>query len=149
MITSVIQIPLLQGLGRFMITGVIVIGALYFTYNGWHYYQYFKKIKNYSREETVTVLETGSHARSKRNNWFYYYDATVQFQNEHKVIPIEEEDYQKLRPNDTLKVLYNSEEHDMMPVNYTADHSNLLVALFMWCFAAFFVWTGFFKRKKP
>ncbi|OQP58356.1 hypothetical protein [Niastella populi] len=148
MITSVIQIPLLRGTSRFIVAGLVVIGALYFTYNGWQYYQYYKKIKNNSREETVTVLGTNSHARSKRSNWFYYYDATVQFQNEHKVIPIEEEDYQKLKPNDTLKVHYNSEENDMMPVNYTADHSNLVVALFMWCFAAFFVWTGFFKRPK-
>lgn len=148
MITSVINIPLLQGFGRFIVAGLVVTGALYFTYNGWQYYQYYKKIKNNSREETVTVLGTDSHARSKRSNWFYYYDATVQFHNTHKIIPVEEEDYQKLKPNDTLKVLYNSEENDMMPVNYTADHSNLVVALFMWCFAAFFVLTGFFKRQK-
>ncbi len=36
----------------------------------------------------------------------------------------------------------------MMPVNYIADHTNLLVALFMGYFAAFFVWTSFFKRRK-
>jgi hypothetical protein len=148
LITSIIQIPFLQGAGNFFIAGFVVLGALYFTCNGWQYYQYYNRIKNNSREETVTVLATGSHAESKRNSWFYSYDATIQFGNEHKVIPIEKEDYQKLKPNDTLKVLYNKEENDMMSVNYTADHSNLLAALFMWCFAAFFVWTSFFKPKR-
>jgi len=146
-ITTIIKAPVLHGLGRIMISGIVVCGALYFTYNGWQYYQYYQKIKNNSEQETVTVLGTASHARSKRNNWFYRYDATVQHGNEQRVIPIEEEDYERLKPNDTLQVLYNKEENDMMPVNYSADHTNLLVALFFWCFAAFFIWNSFFKRR--
>lgn len=146
-ITTFVQIPLLQGLGRLILTCFVVCGALYFTYNGWQYNQYYNKIKNNSQQETVTVLGTNSHARSKRNSWFYDYDATVQFGNEQKTIPIEEEDYEKLKVNDKLQVLYNKEENDMMPVNYTADHTNLLAALFMWCFAVFFIYTSFFKRR--
>lgn len=146
-ITSFIQIPLLQGLSRLIVTGLVICGALYFTYNAWQYNQYYNNIKNNSLQETVTVLGTNYHARSKKNNWFYHYDATVQFGNEQKTIPIEEEDYDRLKTNDKLQVLYNKEENDMMPVNYSADHTNWLVALFMWCFAAFFIYTSFFKRK--
>ena len=148
-INSVVTIPLLGILSRFIITGLVVCGALYFTYNAWQYNQYYNKIKNNSQQETVTVPGTSSHARSKRNSWFYNYDATVQFGNEQKTIPIEEEDYEKLKANDKLQVLYNKEENDMMPVNYSADHTNWFVALFMWCIAIFFLYTNFFKKKQP
>ncbi|HEY8895665.1 MAG TPA: hypothetical protein VIM79_12645 [Niastella sp.] len=148
-INSVVTIPFLGMFGRFIITCVVVCGALYFTYNAWQYNQYYNKIKNNSQQETVTVLGTSSHARSKRNSWFYDYDATVQFGNEQKTIPIEEEDYEKLKANDKLQVLYNKEENDMMPVNYSADHTNWFVALFIWAFAIFFLYTTFFKKKQP
>jgi hypothetical protein len=147
-INSIITIPLLGVPGRFIMTGLLVCGALYFTYNAWQYNQYYNKIKNNSQQETVTVLGTNSHARSKRNSWFYDYDATVQFGNEQKTIPIEEEDYEKLKANDKLQVLYNKEENDMMSVNYSADHTNWVAALFMWSFAIFFLYTNFFKRKQ-
>jgi hypothetical protein len=147
-ISSIVTIPLSGVIGRFIITGLVVCGALYFTYNAWQYNQYYNKIKNNSQQETVTVLGTNSHARSKRNSWFYDYDATVQFGNEQKTIPIEEEDYEKLKANDKLQVLYNKEENDMMPVNYSADHTNWFAALFMWAFAIFFLYTNFFKRKQ-
>lgn len=146
-ISSFVQIPLLQGFGRLIITGLVVCGALYFTYNAWQYNEYYNKIRNNSKSETVTVLGTNSHARSKRSSWFYDYDATVQFGNEQKTIPIEEEDYEKLKANDKLEVLYNKEENDMMPVNYSADNTNIFVALFMWGFAIFFLYTSFFKQK--
>lgn len=148
-INSVVTIPMLGLLGRFIITGLVVCGALYFTYNAWQYNHYYSKIRNNSKSETVTVLGTNSHARSKRNSWFYDYDATVQFGNEQKTIPIEEEDYERLKPNDKLEVLYNKEENDMMSVNYSADNTNWFVALFMWAFAIFFLYTNFFKRKQP
>jgi hypothetical protein len=63
------------------------------------------------------------------------------------MIPLEKEDYNKLRPNDQLPVLYNRELNDMMPENYTPDHTNLLVALFMWTLTIFFAWNNFFRRK--
>jgi magnesium-transporting ATPase (P-type) len=69
-INSVVIIPMLGLLGRFIITGLVVCVALYFTYNAWQYNQYYNKIKNNSKQETVTVLGTNSHARSKRNSWF-------------------------------------------------------------------------------
>jgi hypothetical protein len=76
------------------------------------------------------------------------YDARVQYGNEQKMIPIEKEDYNKLCPNDQLPVLYNRELNDMMPENYTPDHSNLLVVLFMWGLTIFFAWNNFFRRKR-
>jgi hypothetical protein len=147
MLNSMVQLPFLQHLGLFLITGLALCGALYFTYNSWQYYRYYQKIKDNSSQASVTVLSTDYHARSKRGNWRHTYDARVQYGIEKKMIPIEEEDYNKLRPNDQLPVLYNKELNDMMPVNYTPDHSNLLVALFMWCLAIFFTWNNFFRKK--
>lgn len=144
---SMVQVPFLQNLGIFIITGLVLCGALYFTYNSWQYYNYYQKIKDNSSKLTTTVLSTDYHARSKRGNWRHTYDARVQYGHEQKMIPIEEEDYSKLRPNDQLPVLYNRELNDMMPENYTPDHSNLLVALFLWVLTIFFAWNNFFRRK--
>ena len=146
-LNSIVQIPFLRHLGLFIITGLVLCGALYFTYNTWQYYGYYQKIKDNSRKLSTRVLSTDYHARSKRSKWWYTYDARVQYGNEQKMIPIEKEDYNKLRPNDQLQVLYNRELNDMMPENYTPDHSNLLVALFMWCLAIFFTWNNFFRKK--
>jgi uncharacterized protein YxeA len=147
-LNSIIQAPLLQHLGRFIILGLVLCGTLYFTYNSWQYYNYYQKIKDNSSKLTTRVLSTDHHARSKRSNWWYRYDAQVQYGNEQKMIPIEKEDYNKLRPNDQLPVLYNRELNDMMPENYTPDHSNLLVVLFMWSLTIFFAWNNFFRRKR-
>ncbi len=145
---SMVQVPFLQHLGIFIITGLVLCGALYFTYNSWQYYNYYQKIRDNSSKLTTTVLSTDYHARSKRGNWRHTYDARVQYGNEQKMIPIEKEDYNKLRPNDQLPVLYNRELNDMMPENYTPDHSNLVVAVFMWCLTVFFTWNNFFRRKR-
>jgi hypothetical protein len=146
-LNSIVQAPLLQHLGRFIIFGLVLCGTLYFTYNSWQYYNYYQKIKDNSSKLTTRVLSTNQHARSKRSNWWYRDDARVQYGNEQKMIPIEKEDYNKLRPNDQLPVLYNRELNDMMPENYTPDHSNLVVALFMWGLTIFFAWNNFFRNK--
>ena len=146
MMNSLVQVPLLQHLGRFIIFGLVLFGALYFTYNSWQYYNYYQKIKANSSKLTTRVLSTDYHVHSKRSNWCRY-DARVQYGNEQKMIPVEKEDYNKLRPNDQLPVLYNRELNDMMPENYTPDHSNLLVALFMWALTIFFAWNNVFPRK--
>lgn len=147
MMNSLVQVPLLQHLGRFIIFGLVFFGALYFTYNSWQYYNYYQKIKDNSSKLTTRVLSTDYHVRSKRSNWWYRYDARVQYGNEQKMIPVEKEDYNKLRPNDQLPVLFNRELNDMMPENYTPDHSNLWIALFMWGLTIFFAWNNFFRRK--
>ena len=147
LLSNILQLPILQQVGKFILTALVVGGALYFTYNGWQYNRYYSKIKDHSQQSTVTVLSTDYHRRSRRSDWGYTYDARVQFGNEQKVIPIEEEDYEKLKPNDPLTVLYNSELNDMMPVNYTPDRSNIWMSLFFWVLAIFFVRQNYFKRK--
>jgi hypothetical protein len=147
-LNTIVQVPFLQHLGRFIIFGLVLCGTLYFTYNSWQYYNYYQKIKDNSSKLTTRVLSTDYHARSKRSHWWYMYDARVQYGNEQKMIPIEKEDYNKLCPNDQLPVLYNRELNDMMPENYTPDHSNLLVVLFMWGLTIFFAWNNFFRRKR-
>lgn len=146
-LNSIVQVPFLQNLGLFLITGLVLCGALYFTYNSWQYYNYYQKIKDNNSKLTTTVLSTDYHARSKGSDWRYTYNARVQYGNEKKMIPIEKEDYNKLRPNDQLPVLYNKELNDMMPENYTPDHSNLLVALIMWGFTILLAWNNFFSKK--
>lgn len=141
LITSLINIPILKFLGRFIVTAGIFAAALYFTYNHWQYKKYYNQIKDNGRPMMVTVLSTDAFARSKKNSWWYRYEARVQYDRSQKVIPIEEEDYNQLKPNDPLQVLYNRELRDLMPANYTPDNSNLWVALFMWGIAIFFAWS--------
>lgn len=149
LISRFVQIPVLAHAGRFIVTAAVIVLAVYFTYNGWQYHQYFNKIRNEGQQRTVTVIRTDYHRHSKRSDsWWVTYEARVQFEKEQKVIPIEEEDFDKLKANDQLTVLYNSELNDMMPVNYTSDNMNIWVALFCWGFAIFFVWQYFFKRKQ-
>lgn len=148
LITSLVNIPVLKHIGRFIVTVGVFGAALYFTYNHWQYKNYYNQVKDKGRPMTVNVLGTDAHARSKRNNWWYSYEASVQYGHEQKVIPIEESDYNNLKPNDQLQVLYNQELKDMMPASYTPDNSNMWVALFMWAFAIFFAWTSFFRQKK-
>jgi hypothetical protein len=146
-LNSIVQVPFLQHLGRFIIFGLVLCGALYCTYNSWQYYNYYQKIKDNSSKLTTRVLSTDYHALSKRSNWWYTHGARVQYGNEQKMIPIEKEDYNKLRPNDKLPVLYNRALNDMMPENYTPDHISLVAALFMWCLTVFFAWNIFYPRK--
>jgi hypothetical protein len=149
LINSFVQVPVLPLAGRFIVTAAVVTFAVYFTYNSWQYHRYFTKIKNEGQPAAVTVISTGYERHSKRRkSWWVTYDARVQFGKEQKVIPIEEEDYDKLKANDQLPVIYNMELNDMMPVNYTGNNMNSWGALFFWGFTIFFVWQYFFKRKE-
>ncbi|MBO9199383.1 MULTISPECIES: hypothetical protein [Niastella] len=149
LISSFVHIPLLAHAGRLIVTAGIIGVALYFTYNGWQYNQYFNKIKNEGAPKTVTVISTEYQRNSKRgDSWWMTYEAWVQCDNEKRMIPLEEADYDKLKANDQLPVIYNSELNDMMPVNYTGDNLNIWVALFFWAFVVFFLWQNYFKRKE-
>ncbi|OQP46858.1 hypothetical protein A4H97_04865 [Niastella yeongjuensis] len=149
LISSIVHIPLLAHVGRLIVTAGVLSFALYFTYNGWQYHSYFNKIKNEGQQKTVTIISTEYQRHSKRSDaWWVTYEAWVQFDKEQRMIPIEEDDYDKLKANDQLPVFYNPSLNDMMPVNYTGDNMNIWVAVFFWAFAAFFVWQNYLKRKE-
>ncbi len=135
---ALVHLPWLKPLQRFIFVGLLLAGSLYITYSAWQYYRYYQKIKSDSREETVTIISTDYHARSRKSNWWFRYEARVQSGNQQKVIPIEKSDFEKLRPNDRLQVFHNSELNDMMPLNYSPDHSNIVVALFFWLLTVIF-----------
>ncbi|AXY72613.1 hypothetical protein D3H65_00885 [Paraflavitalea soli] len=125
--------------GRFVFMALLLAGVAYLTWNTWQYYRYYNQLKAGAREETVQVLSTYRRSTSKRSNWFYTYEATVQHGKQERVIPIEEEEYRVLKPGAPLQVYYNSQLNDMMSINHSPDYTNLIATLFAWFLALFFI----------
>ncbi|WP_276483911.1 hypothetical protein [Paraflavitalea pollutisoli] len=116
--------------GRIIFIGLLLTGVAYLSYNSWRYYQYYHQVKSGGKEATVQVLSTSRHAVSRRSSWWYTYEATVLHNKQERVIPIEESEYDRLKPGDPLQAYYNPTLNDMMSVNHTPDNTNLLAAAF-------------------
>lgn len=138
----------IRTLGRLLFIGLLLTGVVYLTYNTWQYYRYYNQLRSGAREETVQVLSTNSRSVSKRSNWFYTYEATVQQGKQEKLIPIDEAEYKTLKPGAPLQVYYNSQLNDMMSVNHTPGHTNLVATLFAWFLLLFFSWQQWQQLKK-
>lgn len=140
----------IRAIGRLLFTCMLLTGVGYLTYNTWRYYRYHSQVKSGGREETVQVLGTNSRAASHRNTWFYTYEATVQHGRQERLIPIEESEYKTLKAGDPLQVYFNPVLNDMMSVNHTPDHANLLAVLFAWCLVIFVGWRQWRQwRNRP
>ncbi len=136
--------------GRIVFIALLLAGVAYLTYNTWQYYRYYNQLKSGAHEETVQVLSTWRRNTSRRSNWFYAYEATVQHGKQERVIPIGEEEYRILKPGAPLQVYYNSQLNDMMSINHSPDHANLLATLFAWVLLLYFTRQQWLKiRNKP
>lgn len=136
--------------GRLVFIALLLAGVAYLTYNTWQYYRYYNQLKSGAHEETVQVLSTYRRNTSRRSNWFYTYEATVQHGKQERVIPIEEEEYRVLKPGAPLQVYYNSQLNDMMSINHSPDHTNLLATLFAWVLLLYFTRQQWLKiRNTP
>ncbi|GAB4024249.1 hypothetical protein [Spirosoma gilvum] len=128
---------------RYIIQSVLVIelliAAVFFTYDIWTYFQYYQALKAKGHPETAVVVSTNRHAfpRSNSSDWddWYDYDATVNFQHQKRVIPISEDDYDSLKPNDSIRVIYDPSVDDVMSADYAADYKQILVPVAFWVIA--------------
>lgn len=132
LLATITGIALFRTLGRLLFTGMLLTGVAYLTYNTIQYHRYYNRLRTGAREETVQVLGTNRRAISRRSNWFYTHEAMVQQGKQEKLIPIDETDYNTLRPGAPLQVYYNRQLDDMMSVNYTPAYINLAATGFAW-----------------
>lgn len=150
LLATITGLTILRTAGKFVFIAILLAGVAYLTYNTWQYYRYYNQLKAGAHEETVQVLSTNRRSSSRRTQWFYTYEATVQHGKQERVIPIEAEEYRVLKPGAPLQVYYNSQLNDMMSINHSPDHTNLIVTLFAWVLVFFFTRQQWIKiRNKP
>ena len=150
-IVTVIPIPFLQDIARLVFIVVLAVGAAFFTYDTYQYYRYYQQLKTNGREVAVRILDTDRQSlgrgRSSRIKW-YRYEATIRYQGQERVIPISENDFEAVKPNDTLKAYYDESVSDFMSVNYPPDYRLVLGPAFLWLITILLVRSGFVSQQK-
>lgn len=150
-IVTLIPLTFLQDIARFILVVELFIAALFFSYDTGRYYQYYQHLKTSGEEVAVKVLDTDRRARhrnSRSRSWRQYtYEATIRYQQQERVIPISEADFDHLKPNDSLKARYDESVNDFMSVDYSLDYEQVLVPMFFWLIS-FILIRPFFVRKK-
>ena len=154
-IVTVIPIPFLQAIARLLFIVTLTIGAAFFTYDTYQYFNYYQHLKTNGRKIAVPVLDTdrrsigrgGSRRTYSRTHW-YRYEATIRYQAQERVIPISEADFETLKPNDTLTAYYDESVNDFMSVNYPPDYWQVLGPAFLWLITILLVRSGFTSMKR-
>ena len=131
---TIIPVGFLQDIARFVLMVELMIAAVFFTYDTYQYFQYYQHLKTNGHEVAVQVLDTRRKAvgnNTRNTAWkTYTYEATIQYQQQERVIPISEDDYETLKPKDTLKAYYDASVNDFMSVNYPPDYWLVAVPAF-------------------
>ncbi|MFD2934516.1 hypothetical protein [Spirosoma flavum] len=136
-IVTLIPIPFLQDIARFVFIAELVIAAIFFTYDAWAYLLYYQHIKATGRPVSVKVLATQRIAYNRRNtrhssiNW-YHYQATIRYQQQERVIPISHDDFDALKPSDLLNALHDESVDDFMSVTYSPDYGLVILPAILW-----------------
>ncbi|MBC7892814.1 MAG: hypothetical protein H7Y12_11410, partial [Sphingobacteriaceae bacterium] len=102
----------LGGLARVVLLVVLGGAAVFFSYDSLGYYRYYQHLRSQGQPVEVVVLEKDKTAHGRRSVAYYTYGATVRLNDQPRVIPIEEAEYETLRPGDRLRVLYDREQED-------------------------------------
>ncbi|AUD02965.1 hypothetical protein [Spirosoma pollinicola] len=148
LIVTIIPVPFLSAIARFLFVASLAIAAIFLTYDGWAYVQYYQHIKAHGIVLPVHVLDTRKrvvgHHSSKGPDW-YRYEATIAQQQRERVIPISEADYDALKPGDTLITLFDESVDDLMSTDYGPDYSLVLLPAFFWLLTFLFI-RPFFDR---
>lgn len=136
-IVTIIPIGFLQDIARLVLTVVLTLAAIFFTYDTYQYFRYYQQLKTNGREVAVQVQDTyrravGNNSGKHNHTPLYTYEATVHYQQQERVIPISEADYETLKPKDTLKAYYNDSVNDFMSVDYRPDYWLVFVPAFLW-----------------
>lgn len=133
--------------------GVIALGALagFFTYDAAQYYRYATSLQHDGSPMQVVVVHADQHDydyympvhHTRSRIPVYIYDATIQFGDQQRVIPIEEADYERLKAGDPhLAVRYDASRDDFIAVGYSPRRLPLLMPLFFWLVLALVVRSG-------
>jgi hypothetical protein len=148
-IITIIPIPFLSDIARFVFVAELAIAAGFFTYDTWAYYTYYQDLKANGRDVVVTVLDTRriAHGRRSRMRW-YDYQATIRYQQQERVIPISKDDFTALKPADSLHTLYAESVDDLMAVDYAPDYSLVVVPMFLWLLTFIIIRPSVVRKEK-
>ncbi|KAA9346403.1 hypothetical protein [Larkinella humicola] len=142
----------LQTIARLVLMAVLGIAAVFFTYDTWEYVQYYQHVKTNGKPMDVTVLDTDRHrvGRSTQRSSFamYDYDAEFNYKAEKWIIPITEAEFETLKPNDKLRVLYDSSLPDFMSATYSGNYAQAIVPAFCWVLFLVVGWNTVFKSSR-
>ncbi|MFD1144170.1 hypothetical protein ACFQ4C_23800 [Larkinella insperata] len=142
----------LRTIARLVLVVVLGAVAVFFTYDAIAYHRYYQRIKTNGRPLEVTVLETDRQriGRSNRRSVLksYRYNATCRFEKGKRTIPITEDEYETLKPNDRLTVLYDESLDDSMSARYSGNKLDYVAPVFFWILFLVFLWNLFFKPQK-
>ncbi|RAK03276.1 hypothetical protein LX87_01398 [Larkinella arboricola] len=146
------EFTLIRSIARMVLIVVLGAVAVFFTYDAVAYYRYYQHVKTNGRPLEVTVLATDRHrlGRSTSNTVFrsYRYDATCRFAKGERTIPITEDEYETLKPNDRLAVLYDALLDDSMSATYSGNTGHYILPAFFWFLFLVFLWNLVFKPQK-
>ena len=137
--------------GIFILAGVT--GACFVSWDLWSNYGYCREIRAPGTQRTVQVIATDRYLMDRDYNHdrlivSYYYTATVHFNGADRMIAISSDDYDRLRPHDTLTVWYNEQKDDMMSVDYTVEKGKWLFPFLLWLLVGFALWKKWFRKRQ-
>jgi hypothetical protein len=157
-ILKLVSIPFLQYMNRLLFGLELLTFAGFMSYMTWEYFQLYQHLKNSGQETTVRVLDahrvsyrhsSRTRRRSSRSHYgLYSYEATIQYQQQKRVIPISEDDFETVKPDDTLSTYADKSMNEFMSVDYSPDYGRLLASLFCWVLAFFALFPSIASRKK-
>lgn len=153
-LVSLTQWTFLQTFAQTILVIVLALVAVFFTYDSIQHYQYYQRVKSNGQPVDITVLSTDRNriGKSTRRSLFkqYRYKATTQYRNQERVFRITEEEFETLKPNDRLRVLYNATLDDMMSATYTLSFWQFLAPGLVWLLflAVFWNWIAKAKPKR-
>lgn len=128
-LVSIVPIPFLQAIARFIFVVALGCAALFYTYDTVAYFRYYQRLKTEGQSVSVPVLATNRTTHGRRYRW-YQYEATIQHRGQKRVIPISEDEFDKATPASSMMVRYNASVDDLMSAGYTPSYGLIVVPLF-------------------
>ncbi len=141
----------LPGSGYALLVVALLGGTAFLTYDSWQYVQYYGHLKAHGRPAQVPVVRADRHSyftRGSRGSQSYRYTATVTWEGQERVIPLEEARYGELVPGDALPVLYDPVLDDLMPADYTMDYREFPLTVIAWGLTLYFLWRKITRRPR-
>ncbi len=151
-IVTFIPVPFLQDIARLVLIVALFASTVFFAYDTWTYYHYYQHLKTKGHEVSVRVLDTerighrGNHSHSS-TNW-YDYEATIRYQQQERVIPISEDDFDTLKPGSSLTAFYDASVNDFMSVDFSPEYVRFLIPVFFGFLTFIAIRSGRSHREK-
>lgn len=146
LIVSIIPIPFLQTIARFVFIVALGCAAIFFTYDTIAYFNYYEHLKTKGQAVSVPVLAKNRSTHGRKYHW-YSYDATIRYQGRERVIPITEDEYDQVTPAGSMTVRYDASVDDLMSLAYTPSYGIIVVPLFFGLLVFLLARPGFTMKR--